>query len=470
MSFRSVPFLTSRLFLFGVLSLSARITEAQTVEDIETLKRELEAQRAVTQQLEQKLDALSSKINAAPGAGVAPAPADPATPIVPPAPASPPGNSLTAGYNNGFFIQDPSGDYRLNINGLFIGRFEHFDTSGTQRYGTTETQDRNHFDELLGRLYFSGNAGDPSIGFWITQQSFYDGGITLLDADIWKIFSPYLKIEAGKFWSNYAFTDTAPIGTFFTPDLTSVEWAFGLGRQIGTRASGKAGSLAYSVSVTNQTSAEYGSGQNTNVTGRVATVVNLYYDILQPFGYLETVPTTEAVTKPQLSLWVSGAYNPIQTDGPGANDLAGDRTVGADATLNFRYGFLSASLSGYFKHTDGRGTLDNPDGFNSTGWQEQAGYYVVPGILEVTQHIDGIHWGRGQINAAQNAAAGEDNWFSGPTTFSYRTLTEYEVGLNYYLHAHNLQFSVDYSYYDGSGFDHRDFSANRMLASAELSF
>jgi len=456
--------------MFGAFSSAALTAGAQTSQDVESLKIQLDAQRAVTQQLEQKLDALSSKINAAPGATVAPVPTDPATPIVPTAPAAPQGASLTAGYNNGFFIQDPTGDYRLNVNGLFIGRFEHFDTSGTERYGTSGTQDKNHFDELLGRLYFSGNIGDPSIGFWITQQSFYDGGITLLDADVWKIFSPYLKIEAGKFWSAYAFTDTAPIGTFFTPDLTSVEWAFGLGRQIGTRASGKVGSLAYSLSVTNQTSAEYGSGQNTNITGQVATVVNLYYDILQPFGYLQTVPTTEPVTKPQLSLWVSGAYNPIQTSGAGANDLAGDRTLGANSTLNFRYGFLSASLSGYFKHTDGRGTAINPDGFNSTGWQEQAGFYVVPGVLELTQHIDGIHWGRGQVNTAQAPATGEDNWFSGPTTFSYKTLTEYEVGLNYYLHAHNLQFSLDYSYFDGSGFDHHDFSANRVLASVQASF
>ncbi|MGG2352464.1 hypothetical protein ACE4Z7_25030, partial [Salmonella enterica] len=84
----------------------------------------------------------------------------------------------------------------------------------------------------------------------------------------------------------------------------------------------------------------------------------------------------------------SGMYNPVQNGSRVYNDVRGDNTSGATVSLNFRTGLFTFQGSGYFKHTDARGPNESNPGhpsFNSYGWQEQAGYYLLPGVLEAAE-------------------------------------------------------------------------------------
>ena len=197
---------------------------------------------------------------------------------------------------------------------------------------------------------------------------------------------------------------------------------------------------------------------------KLAAILNVNYDVLEPYGYQETDPGTMWVNKPQLSIWASAMYNPVEYTSVFQNDLKGDKTHGATASVNYRYGHFSTQVSGYYKKNEGR---DGNSSFESHGWQEQAGYYLVPGKLELAQRIDQVRWGRGQIAESGGKA---NQWYAGPANFSFNRLTEYTAGLNYYFVGHKAKTQLAYSYLDGKGFDGGDFDAKRLLLQAQVAF
>lgn len=418
---------------------------AQERSEIDALKQQLQEQRDNSRRLEERINRLSDAQKAQPAV-------------------APPAASVNAGYNGGFYVKDASGTNSLYVNGIVLPRFNHFKTDDTDRYGGVDSTS-NNFDIFLGRLYFSGSVYDPSIKYWFTLQGTTAGNssdLTLLDAKVSKDFSPYLTVEFGKYWSAYTYEYYVDIGKYLLPDLSAAEWAFSLGRQIGARASGKVDRLGYSFSVSNSIrGSDLGSNQNSGE--KVATILNLNYDVLEPYGYQETDPTMR-VTKPQLSVWASAMYNPVEASSAFQNDLAGDKTYGGTASVNYRYGYMSLQLSGYYKKNEGR---DGRSSFESHGWQEQAGYYLIPGKLELAQRIDQVRWGRGQIAETGGKA---NQWYAGPANFSFNRMTEYTAGLNYYLAGHGAKTQLAYSYMDGKGFDGGNFDAQRLLLQAQVEF
>lgn len=436
-------FSTPLLAIIGSSMAFTAPAAAQSGPEIDSLRQQLEEQRAISRQLEQRINALA------------------AVQTKPPERAS----SFSAGYDGGFYLKDSTGNNTLYVNGIIQPRFNRFETNDTDRYGGVDSTS-NNFDIFLGRLYFSGNVGDPSVKYWFTLQGTTTGNgsnVTLLDAKVSKDFSPYLTVELGKYWSAYTYEYYVDIGKYLIPDLSAAEWAFSLGRQTGARASGKVGRLGYSLSVSNSIGgSDVGNTQNSHE--RLATILNLNYDILEPYGYQETDPNPQGAPKPQLSLWASAMYNPVEHTSVFQNDLEGDKTYGATASLNFRYGYFTLQGSGYYKKNEGR---DGASSFESHGWQEQAGYYVIPGKLEIAQRIDQVRWGRGQIATTGGKA---NQWYAGPANFSFKRLTEYTLGMNYYLHGHNAKTQLAYSFLDGRGFDGGEFDAKRILLQAQVAF
>jgi hypothetical protein len=444
---------TSAVAVVGSITAAQADSGNAVSDEIGALRQELDAQRALTRKLEKRLDALAAaktkstaKTNAQPAAEASTSATNTAEAGVVLTNAGP--NALSAGYENGFYIKDTTWNNTLYINGLLQARFSHFAPNGTPTFGAID-QVSNNFDIFLGRLYFSGNIIDPSIQYFYTLQSTTESGgtgVTLLDAKMSKTFSPFLTLTAGRFWSSYTYEYYVDIAKYLLPDLSAAEWAFSLGRIIGAQASGQADKLSYSVSVSNSVpGSDVSSVQNTK--SQFATIVHANYDILEPYGYKETDPNAEGVSKPQLSLWASGMYNVVAYPSTFQNQLAGDKTYWATASLNFRYGYLSFQGSGYFKGTEANsgGWAPHP-AFDSYGWQEQIGYYIIPGTLELAERIDAVNWGRGQIPFSGGS---ENQWFAGPGNFSYSNLTEYTGGINYYFHGHNAKVQLAYSYLTG---------------------
>jgi hypothetical protein len=470
------------------LSLPWHMAHADTQDEIAELKKLLRAQEATTRALEHRLDALTANQKTTQlatqhqlqlvieQAKTADRQAS-ATPLTAVTRTPAPPQDYDAGYKNGYYIKDPSGDNELFINGLLQPRYRFFQPNGTTKFGAKD-QASNNFDIFLARLYFSGNIVDPSLTYFFTLQGTTQGGetapgITLLDAELAKTFNPYLKIEMGRYWSAYTYEYYLDIGKYMFPDLSAAEWAFALGRQVGVRASGKVGDFTYNLSVSNPIPGST-SGATENDTTKLAVVGNVMWDILAPYGYQETDPTAKPVYKPELSLWLSAMYNPVENGSVTYNDVKGDNTEGATGSLNFRDGIFAFQASAYYKHNDARGPYDgNPahPSFNSTGWQEQAGVYLIPGVLEAAERVDGITWGYRQTGPAEAAPDSSDTqWYAGPDNFGYRHITEYTADLNYYLRGHRAKAQLAYSYIRGSNFSNETFGANRVVLQTQLAF
>ncbi|MFP5227463.1 MAG: hypothetical protein ACLGXA_07510, partial [Acidobacteriota bacterium] len=342
-------------------------------------------------------------------------------------------------YNGGFFLSSEDKSYSLVANGLFQVRYTGFKPADSVQALGESSQGTNNFDVFLGRLAVSGSIYEPSIKYFLQFQGSTAGngtGISMLDWFTSKTFSPHLTLQAGRSWSPYSYEYYDNPGNYLFPDLSTAEYAFVLPRAIGFQAYGQAGKAAYAVMVANSIPAlDAGGAENFNT--KLAFIGHAEFNLLAPYGYVETDPKGSA-DKPELTLWTSGAYNPVNSSSGFENVTAGDTTAGATATVGFRYKYFSFQPTGYYRKTNPvSGAASN----NSWGYGEQAGQYVVPHKFELAERISGVNWGAADYAAGAPVPTGsslpvENGWFVGPP-FSYHRVQEDSVGANYYLHGHN---------------------------------
>ncbi len=430
-------------------------------------QEKINEERERIESLESRLDALADAPRTAPPAATPPAPVS-TTILAPSAALSPdlaPARSVSSGYDNGFFIRSEDKKFSLAVNGLFQVRYTGFkEHDGDAQFGPNVSGISN-FDVYLGRMAVSGAAFDPSIHYFLQFQGSTvanGNGITMLDWFVSKTFSKYLNLQAGRYWTPYSYEYYDSPGNYLFADLSSAEYAFSLPRAIGVEASGQAGRLGYAMMVANSVRALDAGGQS-NFDNKLAYIGHVEFNILAPYGYVETDPDPEGAQTAELSLWASGAYNPVSSSSGFQNLAAGDTTINATATAGFRRKFFTLQSTGYFRETKAPGGSPTD---NSWGFGEQAGYYILPARLELAGRISGVNLGAPHfpLNTASDGP-----WFAGPG-FSYHRVQEDSVGLNYYLHGHHAKIQMSYSYLHGNTFTDASFAANRIWLQTQLMF
>jgi len=449
-------------------------------EDQQALQEEVASEREQIESLEKRLDDLADDPSAMVGGSAAQplaatnATAEPPTRVTAAAPASStsateaaaPRPEPQAGYNGGFFVRPEDSNFSLKVNGLFQIRYTGFKPHDGNAQFAPGTGEVNNFDVYLGRLAVSGTAFDPSIHYFLQFQGITAGdgnGIGMLDWFTSKTFSKYLTVQAGRFWTPFTYEYYDNPGNYLFADLSTAEYAFVLPRAIGAEVSGQAGRLSYAGMVGNSVRALDAGGQS-NFNSQVSYIGHVQYDLLAPYGYVETDPNPDGASKPELSLWASGAYNPVVSASGFENVAAGDTTVSATSTAGFRYGLFSLQTTGYFRQT--KSPLGGPPTDNSWGYGEQAGYYLVPGRFELAERISGVNWGGLHFPLAGSFA---NTWFAGPS-FPYHRVDEDSLGVNYYLHGHNAKIQASYSYLHGNTFSAGRFGASRFWLQTQLMF
>jgi hypothetical protein len=451
------------------------IAQAPSTDTIDELRQEIQEERARTAQLERRLDELQStehtqqenqstlektlsQIQGGRGAEAGPSEADI--------------------YDRGFFLRSRRRKFSLYINGLLQIRYSFFKPNAVGRYDYSN-RTQNDFQVYLGRLAFSGNIFDESLKYFTQIQGFTTGNsnnMTLLDWFMSKTFNPYLTVQAGRSWTAYTWEFYANPAWLLFPDLSDAEYAFVLPRAIGLAVYGQFDKLSYEGEVVNGVPA-LDSGGTENADSNLAYIGHLQYDLLAPafFGFAETHPEDSFAAKPGLSVWASGMYNPVNSNSTFENELKGDSTFGANTSIGFRYGYLNVQGTGYYRRTEPGNearAMGVTSSYDSWGYGEQAGYYLVPGKWELAQRVSGVWWGAGEIPQTGTPAAPskETYWFSGPDTFSYHRITEYSAGLNYYLYNNNAKIELEYSYLAGSDFHNNGFGASRLWVQSQIQF
>ncbi len=371
------------------------------VSELELLRRELAEQRKYVESLEKRVQAQEAKAAAKEK--------DP---------------GIEAGYDGGFYIKSKEKPFSLVVNGLGQFRYTLLKPTGAQWNQT--------FDVVLARLAISGHIFDERLTYFTQIQGSTlgnDNNITMLDWWLQYSFMPELAVQAGRFVLPYSRQFYTPPAYLLFADLSEADTAFNLPRSIGAQGSGKIGPISYSAAFLNSIRALDASGQE-NFGSQMAGLGRIEWDILKPYGYYETSP--KPVTEAQLSLGFAAAYNPIDSTTSLQNLIPGDTTANVTVDLGYRYGGMSFQTAGYFRH-DNYVTPGLGQG-NDWGYYSQLGYYLVPEKLEVAGRVSGVDFDKLQVAGV------------------FQRTTAYSVGLNYYIHDHNLKLQMDYSYLANKNF------------------
>jgi hypothetical protein len=379
-------------------------------------------------------------------------------------------------YDGGFFVATPDKSFSLYANGLFQIRYTGFKPSANVANFGESSAATDTFDVYLGRIALSGSVFQPNLKYFLqVQGSTIVGGtgISLIDWFTSYTASKYLTVQVGRSYTPYTYEYYDSPANYLFADLSTAEYAFAIPRAIGVEAYGQAGKLSYAGFVANSVPALDGVAGQENTSTKLAYIGHLQFDLLAPYGYVETDPSGSA-PKTELTLWGSGAYNPVESSSGLENLAAGDTTENATSTVGFRHKLFSFQGTGYYRKTN------PPTGVstNSWGYGEQAGQYLIPKKLELAERISGVNFGAAYspasltttVPAPPNSSLSVDTtWYDGPG-FSFHRATEDTVGLNYYLHGHNAKIQLQYSYQYGNTFTDAKFSANRVYLQTQLMF
>ncbi len=370
-------------------------------------------------------------------------------------------------YNGGFFVESKDKSFSLYVNGLAQVRYTGFvPHQSVVPFGEPATGSST-FDVYLARVALSGSVFQPSLKYFFQVQGNTAGdsnSISFIDWFASNTFSKAFTLQVGRSYTPYSFEYYCSPANYLFADLSTAEIAFTLPRTIGVEAYGQTGKLSYAAMVSNSIRALDAGGQE-NFNSKLAYIGHAQFDVLKPYGYVETNPG--GPSKQALTLWGSVAYNPITSSSGYENVTAGDTTVNANSTAAYRVGYLSVQTTGYWRKTNPGPDSGSANTKNSWGYGEQAGYYLVPKKLEIAERISGVNWGAPDNLSASTAV--ENTWFVGPG-FPYHRVAEDSIGLNYYLHGHNAKLQADYSYVHGNTFTDQNFSANRIRIQTQLMF
>lgn len=144
--------------------------------------------------------------------------------------------------------------------------------------------------------------------------------------------------------------------------------------------------------------------------------------VVNPFGHAMPLQESdpEHSAKPGLALGVSGLYNPKNVGVSTATPLGTrtyDTTVGVE--LYGRWMGLFASGEGFWKSSDALGA----DAVTSSGFFAQAGYFVVPGTLELAARYSLVR----------------------PDTDVHADEVETTAAVGWFIDGHRLKVTTDYS-------------------------
>ncbi len=281
------------------------------------------------------------------------------------------------------------------------------------------------FDLALGRLALFGSALNPKVGYFFQLETTTFGNnnrVTMLDAWLKYSFSRRVELQAGRMLLPYSREFYTHPGNLLFADLSIADYAFNLSRAVGFGASGKTGRMSYHGVVMNSVRALDGAGQQ-NMNRDLAMVGRVEFDILAPYGYLGSAPGPPA--KAQFSVGVAAGFNPVDEASAFQNTMPGDRTRNLTVDSGFRWKRLTLQAALYHR----RNGLQHPARLVNNDWglYGQGGIYLVPKRLELAARLSRVDFDRSNTPQVAGGA------------------TENTVGMNYYIHGHQLKVQGDYS-------------------------
>ncbi len=377
------------------------------------------------------------------------------------------------GYNNGFYIQTPDKNFKLQLNGYMQFRYT-FTDSTVKHEGFTTTPksgDASGFDFRYARLTFSGNVFTPNLTYLVTGD--FAGNSTnandfqVVDAYMAYRFNDLLNVRAGAFLAPFSRLEYISSGLDFV-DFPSLLNPFDPARVFGVSLYGDIikDKLLYELNVNN--------GPQSNHNGRAAELGGFtdnrpsFYARTQYFGGSgkpsDFADEADLRKDNRNVAWlVEGAFgydsaNTSATAFPGKQ--ASESIPGVGSLTG--PGFVTFPLNGDVF----RGTIDGE--LKYMGWD-----FIAAGFVQQINENPGVGitspngstaasipagFFPNHMNFLQASYYGQIGYMITPqwevvaragqllTEGSSNTMEEYSAGVNYYIYGKNFKIQADMTY------------------------
>ncbi|MCP4758870.1 MAG: hypothetical protein GY894_11600 [Planctomycetes bacterium] len=345
------------------------------------------------------------------------------------------GNGATSGYDNGFFIASPDGNFKLTMNANMQFRFawNHRDNPSAAAVSTGQINPTQ--DDLWGfsnqrtALIFKGHAFDPSITYFIQSMWNSQYGNGLADAWIGKSFDGGWSVKAGKFRMPFMRETLIGYNQQLAVDRTLMQYYLGIGRSQGLQAQYMGDNIRFTAAALEafqNITGIGGIGPIGTTTDSIGFAARLDYLMQGSWGDVKNY-TAFSPSETSILLGAAVAYSTLDQ---GLTALGGsgqqtDLRWTADATANFDGGSLAAAVvmanlsedpniaAGY-----GGRERDTVWGFNLQG-----GFFLADDVQAFARY----EW-------ADSMYAGSDD------------LSVLQFGVNVYWYGQRLKWTTDVGY------------------------
>ncbi len=375
-------------------------------------------------------------------------------------------SGATAGYNNGFFISSPDGNFSLKVNGLVQARWI-----------LNSAKDQNTqwgFDVRRARLTFSGNVSDFRYevqGQWGSPLGVENGlfGVPTSGPNEFNLLNAYverdfdlggntLTVTAGQFKAPFLREWLVDAGDLMAVDYSLLTYYFYQGYSVGVMAGMSSDDFRVNVAFTNGVGTpqdlgigSYGSGWNSNPT-QYSFAGRAEYKMSGNWADFDNFSSRRGEAE-GLMIGVGGLFQKYNT-GFSLGNRAIVTGVTADVTWNFGGASIFAALVYENLSTEGAGS-NQPWGF-----MVQGGYFVTDDV-EIFARYD----------YANADVPGGD----------VTKLSVITAGANYFL-SDNAKFTADFGFslntlgiFDSTSAGYRDDTGNNdgqfaLRAQLQLTF
>jgi len=389
-------------------------------------------------------------------------------------------STLTAGYDNRFYIRRADDMFRLQIDTLMQLRHTYATTDdcdddlmqdGTRApFGQSGVDNSSAGAELeRARLYLTGHVL-KDVDYRIVFEADDDGGDQFLyEYEVGYAFMPELGVRAGRYKGPFGKQEITSSGRLMMIDRSLANEVFNIDRMSGAEIFGtidlgdvqpvyRAG--IFNGLATNNARARQSTDNSPAVAGRLAVPLMgatekdfaNESDLQWHKNPVAMVGTSFAYSNDRVEdTWAGGDGRSFTFLGKNPDDCKSDvYALGGEVTqfgadVSYKYAGLSMTLEGFYQHVDvdsgevayladgfgnGRsvagpmGELIAGESLDNYGWYGQAGYFLVKDIFEVAGRVGSV------------CVDG--------TNDSY----EYAAGWNWYLAGQDLKLSMDVTYID----------------------
>lgn len=387
---------------------------------------------------------------------------------------------IQAGYDKGFYVKTPDGNFFLKTNLFLQFRYTFLDFD---RKVNANNEDWSNFFIRRARVIFSGNAPTKDWTYFFHIQLEPTSAVNLHDAYVtWKKY-PYAQVQFGRaklpyglhFWQSAIYLNGVERSIFSGETDYDGKWpggnagfpvstedsvtkfplgGFNLFRSQGVQLQGdinlfdRDGFLQYWGGVYNGRNTKGFSNIDSNPlwVGRISINPLGKYNLLQEgdIDYSET---------PKVCFLVSGfsnedRLNQIRSSTDGTTQSVPYYNVkgsGYDLAALLRYrGFSLDAEYGYDRLEQDREDGNTWDRF---AYRFDAGYFLIPKKFEVVaRYAYVVRLDDNNVERSFASGLGLVGINGGTNNAIEKNLQEYTVGLNYYFYGHNMKFFVDYSY------------------------